>query len=193
MAKVIVFRGSPRKEGNTNALEKVIRQQLLEAGHEVRLFDLYDMDIRPCTACRFCQQDWTQITCSQSDDMDEIFREIVDTDLLLLATPIYSWYATPPAKALLDRLVYALCMYYGEERGPALASGKAMALIVTCGYPPERGADLLEEGIRRYCKHMQMDYRGMLCERHKAYADEFMDEGKNARARAFADKLASCI
>ena len=82
MAKVIVFRGSPRKEGNTNALEKVIRQQLLEAGHEVRLFDLYDMDIRPCTACRYCQQDWTQITCSQSDDMDEIFREIVDTDLL---------------------------------------------------------------------------------------------------------------
>lgn len=43
-----------------------------------------------------------------------------------LATPIYSWYCTPPMKALLDRLVYGMNKYYGDEKGPSLwnACGK---------------------------------------------------------------------
>jgi len=34
-------------------------------------------------------------------------------DLLVLASPIYSWYCSPPMKAVLDRLVYGMNKYYG--------------------------------------------------------------------------------
>ena len=39
--------------------------------------------------------------------------------------------------------------------------GKKMALISTCGYPVEKGADLWEEGMKRYAKHSRLQYVGM--------------------------------
>jgi len=92
-------------------------------------------------------------------------------------------------KAVLDRLVYGMNKYYGDEKGPALWAGKPMALITTCGYAPNKGADLWEEGMKRYCKHSQLRYCGMLAERHLGYKTTFMDEGKAERAAAFANTL----
>ena len=213
MSEILIFRGSPRgAQSNTNALTDLVSSALKERGHSVREFDLPELDIRPCTACRACQRDWTQATCVQKDDLQQILQAVESADLLILATPVYSWYCTPPTKALLDRLVYAMNMYYGapgdepdgdkspgEEqkpadqpksgRGPALWAGKSLALITTCGYPIEKGADLLEEGIRRYCKHSQLVYRGMLAERHLGYDVPFLDDGKRDRAERFALRL----
>ena len=104
--------------------------------------------------------DWTAFGCAQRDDVPTIFDKVLACDLIVLATPIYSWYCTPPMKALLDRLVYGMDKYYGAEKGPALWAGKALALLLTCGYRPERGRDLFEEGMRRYCKHAQLRFLG---------------------------------
>ena len=186
---VALFRGSPRKNGNTNALADVFLATLRAAGHTVEDFDLHDMEIRPCLACRACQKDWSAVTCAQDDDMNRIFPAVLRSDLLVLATPIYCWYCTPPMKAMLDRLVYAMNMYYGDEKGPSLWAGRELALITTCGYPPQRAADLLEEGLKRYCRHSGLVYRGMLCERHLGYDTVFMDEEKHHRAAAFAESL----
>ena len=187
--KVCCLKGSPRKNGNTNALTDIVLERLTEEGAAVKTFSLYEMDIKPCLACRKCQEDWNHVTCARQDDMQQIFAAVMECDLLLLSTPIYSWYCTTPMKAALDRMVYALNMYYGEQRGPSLWEGKQLALITTCGYPPEKGADLLEEGIRRYCRHSKLQYMGMLCERHQGYHIPFMDEAKKEHAEAFARKL----
>ena len=121
--------------------------------------------------------------------MQEIFDQARESEMLILATPIYSWYCTPPMKATLDRLVYGMNKYYGEEKGPSLWKGKKVGLLITCGYPPEKGSDLFEEGIRRYCKHSQLVYLGMMTARHLGYQTVFMDEEKERQARAFAEKL----
>jgi len=189
MKHICILRASPRKQGNTNALTDLVAAHWREAGCSVTEFDLYDMDIRPCTACRACQQDWSKATCAQQDDMQQIFPAILESDLILLATPVYSWYCTPPMKAALDRLVYAMNMYYGDAKGPSLWAGKSVAMVATCGYRPEKGADLLEEGIRRYCKHSGLQYAGMLCERHLGYRTVFMDDEKRSHALAFAAGL----
>lgn len=191
MGMITVFRSSPRRHGNTNALTDIVVRQLQEKGSTVRQFDLSGMDIRPCQACRACQHDWSTVSCAQNDDMQQIFDAVMDSDLLILATPIYSWQCTPPMKAMLDRLVYAMNMYYGdgEERGPSLWEGRRVALITTSGYPAEKGPDLLEEGIKRYCKHSKLQYEGMLWGRHTGYTQDFMDEEKVQQADAFADNL----
>ena len=189
MKNICILRASPRKQGNTNTLTNLISARWQEVGCSVTEFDLYDLNIRPCTACRACQQDWSTVTCAQQDDLQQIFPAILESDLILLATPIYSWYCTPPMKAALDRLVYAMNMYYGEERGPSLWRGKSVAIVTTCGYSPEKGADLFQEGIRRYCRHSGLHYAGMLCERHLGYQTVFMDNGKKNRTLAFADRF----
>lgn len=187
----LILMGSPRKTGNTAALLEPFSQALTEGGVSHEIIWLYDQSIHPCVACRTCQADWTKFGCRYDDGMQAIFDRILACDLLILATPIYSWYCTPPMKAALDRLVYGMNKYYGGQRGPALWANKRVALIATCGYPPEKGADLFEAGMTRYCKHSQMLYEGLLCERTLGYDHVFMDDGKAERARAFARRLVS--
>ena len=186
---IVVFRGSPRPKGNTNSLTDVVVPLLRDAGHKVLDFDLTQMDLHPCTSCRECQKDWNTVSCVQKDDFQTIAEAVCESDLMIFASPIYSWYCTPPMKTLLDRMVYAFNMYYGDTRGPSLWKGKAVALITTCGYPPEKGADLFEEGIRRYCKHSQLQYMGMICERNAGYKETFMYKARIRRAEKFAEEL----
>ena len=189
MKNAVILLGSPRKEGNTNALAKPFLSRMKEGGWSLNIFDLHDMELKPCVACRTCQQDHSSFGCAHEDDMQQIFDAVMDSSLLVVATPVYSWYATPPVKTVMDRLVYGMNKYYGERRGPALWAGKSVALITTCGYPPEKGADLLEEGMKRYCKHSQLRYLGMLVEHHEGYGTQFMDEEKEKHAAAFAEKI----
>ena len=187
--KVSILMGSPRKDGNTNAILTPFIDEWKKNGNEADLFWLYDMDITGCVACRTCQKDWEGFGCRIHDDMERIFDSVLSCDLLVLACPIYSWYCTAPMKAALDRLMYGMNKFYGEKQGPALWAGKEVAIITTCGYPPEKGADLWEQGVKRYCKHSQLIYRGMLCERHLGYDRPFMDERKIARTKKFAEEL----
>lgn len=188
-----VLFASPRGEkSNTLALLRPWLEVWKAAGNEVEVFSLYGMDIKPCTACRICQNDWQHPACAVRDDMQPIFESVLKSDLLLLATPIYSWFCTAPLKAALDRLVYALEKYYGSAgRGPSLLAGKSLAALVTCGYRPERGADLFFEGMSRWCRHGQLRWLGGLAERHRGYDTDFIDEEKTAHARAFAARLSA--
>lgn len=183
--------GSPRKDGNTYELLKPFMEELKLKDIQYELMWLYDKDIRPCIACRNCQKEENQriYGCPIKDSTHEIFDKILKSDTIILATPIYSWFCTPPMKALLDRMVYGMNKYYGNEMGPSLWKGKRMAILTTCGYRPEKGADLFEEGIKRYCKHSQLNYVGMLAERHLGYNTEFITDEKRKNAVVFAHML----
>lgn len=187
--KVCILLGSPRKNGNTIKIVSPFISELEKNDCVCDAIWLYDKKIFPCLACRTCQQVQSGFGCPQQDDMQEIFDKILDCDLLVLATPIYSWYCTPPMKSLLDRLVYGMNKYYGEERGSSLWTGKKVALITTCGYPVEKGADLLEAGIKRYCKHSRLHYIGMLVEHDDGYRSVFMNEEKRLHAVTFAQRI----
>ena len=187
--KVCILMGSPHPVGNTASLSRLFVEALSQNGCAVSALALYNLDLRPCIGCRSCQEVHSGFGCPQPDDMKLVFDAVLACDLLVIASPIYSWYCTPPVKTVLDRLVYGMNKFYGEEKGPCLWEGKALALITTCGYPPEKGADLWEEGMRRYAKHSRLRYMGMLAERHLGYDVPFLDKEKIARARAFAQTL----
>lgn len=187
---VCVLFASPRPQGNTAALLAPLVEEFQQAGHCCSVISLYEKKLAPCYACRRCQQEHVPTGCAVEDDFNDIYRQVLDCDLLVLASPIYSWYCTAPMKAVMDRLVYAMNMYYGGKgKGPAFWAGKAVALLTTCGLRPEQGAPLWEEGMRRYCKVSQLRYCGMLAGRHYGYDVPFMDEEKEQQARAFAHQL----
>ena len=189
MNKACILKASPRKKGNTYSLLEPVVKKLEEGGCRCREFDLYEMEVLPCLACRGCQQDWSAANCVRRDDMGPVFEAVMESDLIIFASPIYAWYCTAPLKAAMDRMVYAFNKYYGPEKGPAIWAGKSVAIVTTCGYKPEKGTDLFEEGVRRYCKHSGLEYIGKLAERHLGYDVEFMDEEKQRHAEEFADAL----
>ena len=187
--KITILMSSPRKNGNTKQCLDPFCDELKNLGHEYQIFWLYDYQIDPCYACRGCQKDWQHFACVRRDDLEPIADAVFASDLIVLATPIYSWYCPGPMKNVLDRFVYGFNKYYGDEVGPSLWAGKKVALFVTCGYKPEHGADLFEEGIKRYCKHSKLQYLSMFAERHLGYKTVFMDDKKADHARAFAREI----
>ncbi|MBQ2753682.1 MAG: flavodoxin family protein [Firmicutes bacterium] len=186
---ILVLLGSPRKDGNTWQITEPFIKEAEALGADVRTHFLYDKNIMGCTSCRGCQENWDEPACVIKDDMTAIFDDAVWADIIVLSTPIYSWFCTAPMKAVLDRLMYGMNKFYGENKGPTLFKGKQMAIITTCGYKPEKGADVFEEAIKRYCKHVTAEYKGMFAERFLGYKTVFMTEEKEIHAKEFAHKL----
>ena len=184
-----VLMGSPRKQGNTAALLAPFLQECAAMGGTTRVISLYEKKIGPCLGCMACQDCLEGLGCIQQDDFQAVFQAMEDCDTLVLATPIYAWYCTAPMKALADRAIYAGNKKYGAGRGPALLAGKRVATLVTCGYPEEKGADLWEAGLRRWCRHGGMEYMGMLCARDLGRDVPFLTEEKERSARRFARML----
>lgn len=184
--KYTILMGSPRHDGNTAALLRPFMEENQSRGIEQEVIWLYEKNIQPCLGCKNCQDVRDGLGCIHSDDFQQIFDSIQSSDLVIFATPIYSWFCTPPMKALMDRLIYAGCKYYGEEKQRSVYTGKKVATIATCGYAPEKGADLWKEGLKRWCKHGEMDYLGMYCHRDLGRKDEFMTEVVEKEMRDFA-------
>lgn len=192
--RACVLFASPRgKDSNTHALAEIFLRHWRAAGHEAEVFSLYDLSIASCRACRVCQQAHTAPHCAIRDDMDDIFDSVLRSDLIVFASPIYSWYCTAPLKAAMDRMVYALCKFYGAERGPSLLEGKAVCAITTCGYRPEQGADLFDEGLRRWCKHAKTRYLGLHAARHLGYDVPFLTEEIAQNTRIFAETIIKTV
>ena len=187
--KYCILFASPRPRGNTATIMKPFAEQLETDGNEVEIISLYGRKIDPCYACLSCQKDVERLYCVRKDDMQPIAESVLASDCIVAASPIYAWYCTAPMKAALDRLIYMMCKFYGESRGPALWEGRHFAILTTCGYPPAKGADVFEAGMKRYCKHAHLKYAGMYAAHDPGYTKPFAAWEKLQGARDFALEL----
>lgn len=187
--KFCVLMGSLRRDGNTAALLRPFLEECEAMDVEAETIWLCDKEIRPCLGCKACQDCLDGPGCVQKDDFEEIFQAMVNCDVIVLATPIYAFFCTAPMKVLLDRAIYAGVKNYGREKGPRLLAGKRLAAIATCGYPPERGADLWEEGVKRFCRHGGLEYMGIFCRRDWGSREPFMNEEREQAVRDFAQAI----
>ena len=148
--KYTVLMGSPRKNGNTAALLRAFMEENRDMGIEQDMIWLYDRTILPCLSCKQCQSTpWGTFGCPQEDDMQAIFDSVQTSEVLILASPIYSWYCTPPMKAVMDRLIYAPTSIMAGGRQPALWKLKQVAAIASCGYHPTGARTCRDEGLKR--------------------------------------------
>jgi len=98
--KVLGIFGSPRKGGNTELLlEQALRGAEAE-GAEVQRLRLTDYNIIPCKECLACYQN---AHCVLLDDMSKIYPVLLESDIIILASPIFFYGITAWAKALIDR------------------------------------------------------------------------------------------
>ena len=185
---VCILMGSPRLCGNTAELCKPFIDEFRLHNVEVEYITLHDKNIAPCLGCYCCQNVENEYGCSQTDDMQSIVDCILKADILIFATPIYTWQATPPMKAVMDRM-YGLNKFYGTAKRNVLNGNQAYALIATCGYDLDFGAGLLDEAIRRWCRHSGLPYLGMYAVRDEDNLASFKTEEATAGAREFARKL----
>jgi len=160
--------------------------ELVAKGAEVRHFTLRDKDIRTCVGCDKCHSVLDSFGCVINDDMQEIAKEILASDLVVFTSPIYSWMPTPPMKAVMDRS-YAFTKYPKNVASFNLLKTQKFAMIATSGDDCDKNCDLYDEAVRRMANFAKLHYIGYL-------AAKDLGDGNIARpdvisdAHAFAEK-----
>ena len=187
--KFCILMGSPRLKSNTAELLKPFISELENNKCEHEYITLYDKDISPCIGCYACQHAEGCYGCSQNDDVVQIFDSVISSDVIVFASPIYTWFCTAPMKALLDRH-YGLNKFYGKAKG-SLWEGKKVAIIATHGYEASYAAEPFEIGIKRLCEHSNLKYCGMYSVRDEDDLASFQTKNAVEGAREFALKLLS--
>ena len=185
---VCILMGSPRQNKNTAELCKPFIDELRLNNVVVDYIPLHEKNIAPCLGCYICQNISNEYGCVQEDDMQGIVEKILKADVLVFATPIYTWQATPPMKAVMDRM-YGLNKFYGTAPRAVMNENQAYALIATCGYDLDYGAGLLDEGIRRWCTHSGLHYLGMYAVRDEDNLASFQTKEAISGAKEFANKI----
>lgn len=184
---VLVLMGSPRLHGNTAELCKPMMEEMTARGAQVRYVTLADKAIAPCKGCYACQDVQGEYGCVQRDDMHAIVGDVIWSDLIVLATPIYSWYCAAPMKNLLDRH-YGLNKYYGSAEG-SLWAGRRVAILATHGYEGDYATGPFETGMKRLCEHSGLIYAGLYSVQDEDNLASFQTPEAVAGAKAFAAGL----
>ena len=97
---ILIFSGSPRKGGNTELLTEAFTKGAAEH-HHVEIVSVHDYKVNPCLGCNACFK--TDGICAQKDDMALIYEKMSQTDMLVIASPVYFYSISAQLKAVIDR------------------------------------------------------------------------------------------
>lgn len=118
--KVLLINGSPHKEGCTFTALSEIKDQLEKEGIDSEIFWIGNKPVRGCIACGRCG---TLEKCAFDDDVaNEIIDKVLESDGLIIGSPVY--YAGPNGAlcAILDRVFYAASSKFAFKPGASVVS-----------------------------------------------------------------------
>ena len=189
--KACLIHGNTRSNSNTEALAMLFADDLNEKGVEVCHFFLRDKNIQSCVGCNKCHSVLDSFGCVINDDMQEIAKEILLSDLIVYTSPIYTWMPTPSQKAVMDR-TYAFTKYPKNDDAFCLLKKQKYAMIATSGDECERNCDLFDESLRRMAKFANLSYLGYLAVKDPGNGSIANSESIS-KVRVFANKCFEAI
>ena len=138
--KILAFNGSPRNDGTTRYIVDNLLQGAEAAGAETRVYNLNELNFKGCQGCRKCKE---QAKCDLQDDLTPIYDEILQADLIVVASPVYMAYITGQTKLFLDRF-YA---FKGADQVSRVPAGKQSVLVLTQGYAEQTAYETMLKSV----------------------------------------------
>jgi len=146
--KIVSFLGSPRPSGNTEVLLEEALKPAEEARHEITLFKLNLMRIKPCQDCGSCEKTGK---CIIDDDMNEIYPAIREADRIILASPIFFFALSAQTKTMIDRCQAFWCeKYLMKQTIPEGPYGRKGLLMVVGGMKKDIGVHCSEATTKAF-------------------------------------------
>ena len=102
---VLILNGSPNLDkGTTGTITKTLEKGLNKTNPTISTKYVYKLNVNPCQGCFSC---WSKTPgqCIHKDDVAKLLPLVADSDILILATPVYVDGMTGPLKTLLDRFI----------------------------------------------------------------------------------------
>ena len=121
--KITILMGSPYIDGNCDKMVRAFTKGAEEAGHEVVRFNVADMNIEPCTKTYFDKL--VAGDKADTEDMQKILDSILESPIVVFATPLYYYGMTAQLKAVVD--------HFNSKRAELMNKPTSAILLANCG------------------------------------------------------------
>lgn len=133
--KILGISGSPRK-GNTETAIEIALEAAKEVYKDIEtsIIRLSNKKIYHCEGCYQCYgfnkgATWENVCYIHKDDVGEIYKEISQSDGIIIGTPSYAFDVTAKLKALLERGA-PFCHYAGSSLSGAISHKVVGGIVV---------------------------------------------------------------
>ena len=189
--KIVAIYGSPRRKGNTATLLKKAVDGAHDAGARVEEIILRDLKMSPCLEIYGCNKAGE---CMLKDDFQKARDQILASQGLILATPVFFYTVSAHTKILMDRFQSLwVKKYWVEQTNRDQQKFSRKGLFIAAG--ATRGKKLFDGillSLRYFFEVIDMElwkallYRGLDYEgdvlKHPQYLDEAYQAGKEFAA-----------
>lgn len=118
--KIVGICGSPRKNGNSEwALNYILNE--CEKFCNVENINIADKNILLCDGCLVCEEDYD---CIHKDDMNYINNQLLNSDILIISTPVYFDNVPGVFKNFIDR-TNPICNKMKGKKAVVITFGQA--------------------------------------------------------------------
>ncbi len=133
MVKILGINGSPRgKASQTAILVRGVLRGAQDCGASVEYVDVCDLDLEFCTGCGTC---YAKGECIHADDFCDIHSKMLESDGIVLGSPVYINSVTAQLKVLLDRLADSIhCQMFDGKYGCAVSTAGGSHADVVAEY-----------------------------------------------------------
>ena len=149
--KIVILMGSPNQNGSTGILVQSFKKGAEEAGHTVESIDVCQADIHPCRGCVNCGYEGP---CVQKDDVEQIRKKLLASDMVVFATPLYYYGMTAQMKTVVDRF----CAYNSSLNSRRLKS----ALLTVAWNSEDWTFEALEAHYKALVRYISFQDCGMV-------------------------------
>ena len=158
--KVLAINGSPRGEKSSTAhMLNPLLEGMRKGGAETELVHLRKLKINHCIGCYIC---WTKTPgkCVQKDDMEHLLEKYVNSDIVILGTPLYHFTMSGILKDFVERTLPTCEPWLVENTNiPGVTTHPlrfekpdALVLVSPCGFPEFEHFKPLVDWYRHYVK-----------------------------------------
>ncbi len=148
---VTVITGSANRHGTSSLLADKFIEGAKEAGHKVFRFDAAFKNIHGCIGCDTCNK--KADGCVFKDDMEELNPHLLESDVIVFASPIYYFNINAQLKSVIDR-------FYANNS--ALHGNKRTALLLTMADVSTESAEGSELFFKHFANYMGWENLGVI-------------------------------
>jgi len=175
--KVLALNSSPRTggESKTELMLNYLVEGMRSAGAEVEVIDLREKKVNNCAGCFSC---WTKTpgTCIHKDDMtQELFPKWLESDLAVLASPLYHFTVNAEMKTFIERTLPVLEPFFLQHNGrthhPLRGQPPKTVILSVAGLPDESVFDLLSSWANFIYDGRNPDEKTLVAEIYRPMAE----------------------
>ena len=183
MTKVLAINGSPKMEkGRTAKVLTPFLEGMEKAGAVVELFYAKRLNVKPCEGEWYC---WNKKPgeCYIEDSMQLLYPKLRETDILVLATPVY---VPLPGEMqnLINRIVPLMDPVLELQNGRTRARTRSdvkiskIVLVSTSGWWEMDNFGTVLRIAEELAKDMKVEFSGALLRPHSPYMSENKEEAE---------------